>query len=82
MSVWLVRAGSRGEQEEGALSKNVVTISWEELPDLSKVKTKEELSELYIKPIRMRKKWKLPTMSDKFGDFYTKYKEEIWLYYL
>jgi len=56
MSVWLVRAGSRGEQEEGALSKNVVTISWEELPDLSKVKTKEELSELYIKTYPNAKK--------------------------
>jgi len=56
MSVWLVRAGSRGEQEEGALSNNVVTISWEELPDLSKIKTKEELSELYIKTYPTAKK--------------------------
>ena len=47
MSLWLVRAGSHGEQEEGALANNVVTIGWDELPDLSGIKTKEELSELY-----------------------------------
>ena len=47
MSLWLVRAGSHGEQEEGALANNVVTIGWDELPDLSGIKTREELSELY-----------------------------------
>jgi restriction system protein len=47
MSLWLARAGSHGEQEEGALANNVVTIGWDELPDLSGIKTKEELSELY-----------------------------------
>jgi len=47
MSLWLVRAGSHGEQEEGALANNVVTIGWDELPDLSRIKIREELSELY-----------------------------------
>jgi restriction system protein len=47
MSLWLVRAGSHGEQEEGALANNVVTIGWDELPDLSGIKTREELAELY-----------------------------------
>ncbi|MGC8758232.1 MAG: restriction endonuclease [Caldisericaceae bacterium] len=56
MSVWLVRAGSRGEQEEVALSNNVATIGWEELPDLSKIKTKEELQELYTKTYPTAKK--------------------------
>ena len=47
MSFWLVRAGRRGEQEQGALSNNIVTIGWNELPDLSNIKNKKELSELY-----------------------------------
>ena len=56
MSVWLVRAGSRGEQEEAALSNNVATIGWEELPDLSKIGTREELQELYTKTYPTAKK--------------------------
>ena len=47
MSLWLVRAGKHGEQEQGALENNVVTIGWNELPDLSEVKTKSELVKLY-----------------------------------
>jgi len=47
MSFWLVRAGRHGEQEQGALENNVVTIGWNELPDLSGVKTKSELVKLY-----------------------------------
>ena len=49
MSFWLVRAGRRGEQEQGALSNNIVTIGWNELPDLSNIKSKEELAELYYR---------------------------------
>jgi restriction system protein len=49
MSLWLVRAGRYGEQEQGALENGVVTIGWNELSDLSKIKTKEELAELYAK---------------------------------
>jgi len=38
MSLWMVRAGSYGEQEQYALEKNIVTIGWNELQDLSKFK--------------------------------------------
>jgi restriction system protein len=48
MSLWLVRAGGRGEQEQGALEHNIVTIGWNELPDLSSVKNKEELKEMHV----------------------------------
>jgi len=47
MSLWLVRAGRHGEQEDVALKENVVTIGWNELPDLSKITTKEQLEKLY-----------------------------------
>ena len=48
MSLWLVRAGRHGEQEQGALDNSVVTIGWNELPDLSGLKSKSELTRLYV----------------------------------
>ncbi len=47
MAVWVVRAGRRGEQEQIALDNNVVTIAWNDLPDLSAVQDREELANLY-----------------------------------
>jgi restriction system protein len=49
MSLWLVRAGRHGEQEQGALEMDVVTIGWNEFSDLSKVRNKDELFDLYEK---------------------------------
>lgn len=48
MTFWLVRAGTHGEQEEGVLENNVVSIGWNKLPDLSKITSKEELTKLYL----------------------------------
>lgn len=47
MSVWLVRAGRSGENEAIALERNLVTIGWNSLPDLSKVESRKDLTELY-----------------------------------
>ena len=46
MTLWLVRSGRRGERESLALSKNLSIIGWEDVPDLSSIKTREELSAL------------------------------------
>lgn len=46
MSVWLVRAGRHGEREYLALEKGLAVIGWGELPDLSPIKSREELAEL------------------------------------
>lgn len=46
MSMWLVRAGRHGENEYTALDEGVALIGWDELPDLSTTKSKEELAEL------------------------------------
>jgi len=59
MSLWLVRAGSRGEREEVALANNIVTIGWDELPDLSGIKTREELAELCNRFYPVAKKMKI-----------------------
>ncbi len=47
--LWMIRAGSRGEQEQIALEKGIVTIAWNELPDLRQFKTKEDLQAEYDK---------------------------------
>ena len=47
MATWVVRAGKKGEQEQTALDNNLVTIHWNELPDLNGIKNKDELETLY-----------------------------------
>jgi len=49
MTLWMVRAGRYGEQEAVALEQGVVTIGWNNLPDLSSLKNKEELERLYLR---------------------------------
>lgn len=49
MALWLVRAGSHVEQELEALKYNIAIIGWNEIPDVSKIKDKEELKEIYLK---------------------------------
>ncbi len=47
MAVWMVRAGEEGEAEATALEQSVITIGWNELPDLSTVPSRESLDALY-----------------------------------
>lgn len=49
MALWVVRAGKHVEREEQVLEKNVAAIGWNELPDLSGIKTREELYTLLEK---------------------------------
>lgn len=46
MALWLVRAGRNGEREEFALDNGVVVIDWRELPDLSGVRSREDVESL------------------------------------
>lgn len=48
-SIWLVRAGSKGHQEEAAIGNGLVAIGWGELGDISTVTDKESLIQLYNK---------------------------------
>ncbi len=43
MSVWLVRAGGKGERQDFALDKGVAVIGWDDLPDLSQFDKREDL---------------------------------------
>lgn len=46
MTLWVLKGGRHGEREEKMLNQNVLAMGWEELPDLSNVKSKEELQRL------------------------------------
>jgi len=54
MALWLVRAGKHGERENLALEKGLALPGWDELPDLSDIKTREELLDLLGKDISGR----------------------------
>ena len=47
MGAWVVRAGRKGAQEQTALDNNVVTIHWQELPDLSGIESRDDLANTY-----------------------------------
>ena len=50
MAVWCVRPRIRTpSQEKIAFENGIIFIGWEEIPDLSKIKNKQELIDLYIK---------------------------------
>ncbi len=44
---WVCRAGKSGENELLALDKGIVVVGWPETPDLTDVKTRDELAEVY-----------------------------------
>lgn len=47
MALWKVQLGKHGKQETAALEHNVVTIGWDDLGDLSKIRSREELENVY-----------------------------------
>jgi len=46
MSLWMVRGGKYGEQENISFDNNIACIGFQEVPDLSKATSKEEIFEL------------------------------------
>jgi restriction system protein len=47
MTTWLVRAGRTGDREDLALEKNIAVVGWDDIPDLSEAKTREDVETLY-----------------------------------
>lgn len=47
MAVWLVRAGKYGDAEQTAIENSIVTIAWNDIPDLSAIDQRDDLTELY-----------------------------------
>ena len=73
MTVWVVRAGRNGEGEDLALDKGMAVIGWGELPDFSKVKSREELAEVCR---QVYPEAKPMTVSNWVGQFWT-FRERI-----
>lgn len=69
MTFWIVRADKFGEQEEGALLNNVVTIAWNDLPDLSKIDSKEKLEKLYVETYGQKTKMHLTNVIGQIWKF-------------
>lgn len=46
MTLWLVRAGRYCKREDFALENNLAVIGWDELPELSELKQRDELAEI------------------------------------
>ena len=46
MCAWMVRAGQYGENEDFALDQGLAVIGWDEMPDLSGVRSREQLEAL------------------------------------
>lgn len=46
MTLWMVRAGERGDSEDLALDENLAVVGWGELPDLSNVQSRDVLKDL------------------------------------
>ena len=49
MKLWTIRAGRYGEQEQSCITKGLVTIGWNEFPDLKKYKSRDDLNVEYQK---------------------------------
>src|SRR5258708_35987329 len=51
MSLWVVRAGRYGDQEETAVNEQLVCHAWNDLPDYSAYRTKDDLRPLYVRTL-------------------------------
>lgn len=47
-NVWLVRAGANGAQERLALDESIAVIGWDDLGDLSSIRSREALESLFV----------------------------------
>ena len=49
LTLWICKAGDRSQREERMLENSVLGIGWEDLGDLSKIESRDELKSLYSK---------------------------------
>lgn len=74
MTLWMVRAGKYGEQEQDALDGDFVTIGWNAIPDLSTFSSREELKALMEETYPDRKKRAISNFTGQVWAFYQKIK--------
>lgn len=76
MTLWMVRAGKNGEQENVAIDNELATIGWDELPDLSGIETRHALSDLLEKTYPNEKKKTLQNWLSQIWMFIHEMKEK------
>ena len=70
LALWLVRAGPHGEHEQTALDNNIVTIGWNEIPDIREVNDREGLKDVYLRYHNTNeKKMRIARMVGQLWDF-------------
>ena len=74
MSVWMIKAGRNGEQEQRAIDDGYSTIGWR-MPDMSGIKTREEVKVLYEKCYPESKKRRAAIHVGQIWAFLEKIKE-------
>ena len=72
MTFWIVRAEKHGSNEKSAIEKNLITIGWNELPDLSKIGSKDELKTIYDKKYGPKSKMHIVNVAGQIWNFATK----------
>ncbi len=75
MTIWVVRAGRYGEREELALEKGYCFIGWNDVSDLSKFKTKEEIKEHLEEAYPDNKPGRIMNHAGQIWTFYSVIKE-------
>ena len=72
MTFWIVRAEKDGRNEKSALEKNLITIGWSKIPDLSKIVSKDELKTIYDKKYGPESKMHIANVAGQIWSFATK----------
>ena len=79
MSLWVVRAGKHGEQEATAFKEHLVCHAWNELPDYSAYRAKEDLRALYKKTYPRESERQVISGLGQVWRFAHEIKRAIWL---
>jgi len=69
MAIWLIRAGRNGEREDFALETSVAVIGWNEVPDLTKVASREELKAVIQKAYPQSPKGRISNFAGQLWAF-------------
>ena len=77
--IWMVRAGSHGQQEEIALEENIVAIGWREMGDLSGISSKSLLENKYENVFPNTKPKASSNMSNQIWRFKSEIEIEDWV---
>jgi restriction system protein len=79
MTLWLVRAGNKGQREQIALDKGIVTIGWEDMPDLSQFSNRSELQKKCEMIYPDAKKMRIVRWAGQLWDFSKEIKINDWV---